>query len=1416
MGGGAVVAPLRGSFRDVSSHAGQPANEPNLQPFQSQRPAAAAAAAATVSSDGSPKASAKGSPKPSKPAKSTPTATTKKSTTTTTTMTKTTKSAPVAAVAAPAASSPPSIVSRSPAATAPTPMVSMSQQQQLQQQQLKQQQKQQNQLPQQQQQVIGPKQTNTKTVVSATGTPTGTPIPSRKVISSVQISLQHVEAPTNATSNSSNKQKQNISSPSPASAQKPSAETKQQQTATVTAAPKSAFAVVGKDPLAQRSISMLELHRTTAQEKLVGGKMLLQHANSGNASVASALASPALSRKQKQPLQSHNTPPLSAQPAAVVELKAPAPAPVVPAVSSRARTLSSDEQCFEQLRKKHEAIFAQAKPADRSEADAVATVPPTITSPRTLAEVRSSLLVNRTASQEHTATATVPTSVKSSSDIAPQYREGINQLVMELMPGMDERLLDDEVPVPRQRQRSSFERERIKLQRSQSAAAESSRGQYRMEVVRESAPGKRASSGVESRLGSEEKMQIRLERSVQIKEQYAKQATGVALQSAPPPAAPPQTTTRMPRTYVLNNVPEDVDRQQGILTRDRSERSTGEVTDFDALLLEQQEDESSSVAASKEFDLLLAATEEEQEKEKEPKLTEPAAQPQLSGKEFDKTVSELTEKFLQTKKMAAPARKPEVGKTLTALDDAIEPSSQTEVDLLEELCKPPEADTAKEKLDSSDLINSSAIAELAPPMPDVISMTEQKQQQQQQQDEKKNKSKSPNQLDDTSTLKILQCMPTLKNSMAVPMPAPIQVYTLHTTDGSPVEPAPSTQGMSGNYAHILRDITSGLVGADFAGSVVYEPPSVTVVPERTDFQLYKQRLEEKKARARESAPEAPGTGTEHGQPQRPLRRPKQKSGDSDGTSGAATAFDNSICIDPWRARKSASIENIAIEQVFVKRNNDVVDTFFVVPDKPEPGRACLLRRSKSYDRLAVPGPRTARSKRSAELEADHRAREFGYDLDPPSLRSRQLVDPRLRHLDIEGSDEELASLRGASTSRHRFRKNKSMSDVRRRETGAAEPVPPKVDIDRESPRPRTTDFSKWEAILDRGVTYYEGSAAKPLRSSDIKGLERRIEELEVRKARPARRKAAIPRDYDPDEYVPRINRRAGVLDAYGALADPTLPRDYDPDEYVPRPNRPGLVAAPVQPLPRSYDPDEYIPRANRREPASHEIPVPIQRGPAKYLRPEPAPVYPEDSAGPYGVAPGPPPASLGRSKTMAHVPVTSSSGAAASMRSYDLPARDIARTQYARRYDAEDRHIVDRSHRLHEKTNKYIRSQVTRNDPNPYIREMLENESDDEIPTYHQHQHHHHHHPISSSAAITTAGYRGGLGTSSSYGTSGAAAMSRIQTKAITQPSRMMHYAGGSSGGSGAGPRPSSSYDSRRRTGASDAGRSGRDNCNIS
>ncbi|XP_053678771.1 F-actin-monooxygenase Mical-like [Anopheles nili] len=1395
--------------------------------------------------------------------------------------------------------------------------------------------------------------------VAQTTPPNGTPTASRKVISSVQISLKQSACPAQAVPNVEPRdsplkaEQPNATSKQASPEVKPATQTKQVQDPTRPMArkgvdsslaalrqpqpAKSAFAVVSKDGLAQKSISMLELHR-------MPNKHIEKPATTST--MSNGIESPVMKRKpvaiKSQPQRTTSiaegaiAPVVDNKPSGIIELKAEknvGNTPTKPTVQQqskcdqqlnkaadqtsskdtpaelrvnkdgqrmheRSRTLSSDEQCFEELRKKHEAIFAiqeQDKLPDSNALPQIASEPV----PKTLSDVRNLLLISPT-------NATVLKAVDTDDRIDPQYREGINQLMMELMPG---ELLDDDVPIPKQRQKSSFRKEFQKLQRANSIAtpghsAEQTKAttpiatEYKMEVIRETnkaatskisaalpATTSKISAAPEQRLGSEEKMQIRLERSTQIKEQYATKSN--VLPTVIPKVLSTHSSKKQP--FVMPNVPSDIDEHRGILSRETVAKKKTEVSDFEDLL-EKLEDDGTTVDIDLD-DLLSDSTSADTVPEIKPTvkslpsnngsvISSPSTKPQqqhqnelrsqatesgrqidsttqqrtgatteprsdsvtsasfknasqnsvsslsktaVSEKDLDVIVSQITEKFNLSRKGSKNAsskrdskdEKEHTKDTFTALFKTTD-ASQTDLDLFDELCR---KEDAEPKMDRSDLVDSSTIISKVPPtaaiMPDVISST-------------KNLAEP---------MKILECLDTLKHGntslkvdhpvKATPMvlPQEIQVYTLHTTTSTSQErdtqPQPSTQGMSGDYAHILKDITSGLVGADFAAPVVYEPPVRETAPprkERPDFQAYKQLLEEKASR---EEPIVTSSSTTEPQPQRPLRR--QKKFDRNDSTSPARAFDNSICIDPWRARKSASIENIAIEQVFVKQNDAVVDTFFVVPETRQQSArgSSKLRRSKSYDRLAVPptGNRRSSMKQKQSLEE---LRDFDYDVEAPT-RSRHLVDPRLRHIDLDfGSDDELASLRDQSSRRWqtgsssgKFRKNRSMTDVatgrtaRTKDARAVEP--PKVDIDRESPRPRTTDFSKWEAILDRGVTYYEGGAkTKP----DVKSLEKRIEDLEVRRARPVRRKA-IPKDYDPDEYVPRINRRGA--DMYD-VPDPTLPRDYDPDEYVPKANRAhALPSKPGQPLPRSYDPEEYIPKANRREQACYEVPVAIQRAPAKYLKDSYYPV--EDPY--YGGASVP----LGRSKTTAHVPVTMSAATQASMGGSRgvyherevPPSRDIARSQYSRRYDAEDRHIVDRSHRLHEKTNKFIRTQLTRNDPNPYIREMLENDSDDEY-----------HHPAASGVGGYHHQYRDQrplpstsgsalYGSGSTYGSSGAAAMSRIQTKAITQPSRMMQYGGRKDypvpTTSTAGRSSGVAYDHRRRGG--DTSRT-RDNCNIS
>uniref|UniRef100_A0A182JGE5 Uncharacterized protein n=1 Tax=Anopheles atroparvus TaxID=41427 RepID=A0A182JGE5_ANOAO len=1329
---------------------------------------------------------------------------------------------------------------------------------------------------------------------TATAKKTGTPSPPRKAISSVQISLKQQPspaAPSHPTAERSTKQPQQHASSSPARTEQgasggsPTLNTTNQinQTQAVggmivpkrDTGVKSAFAVVSKDALRQGSApASPPKHRTSPL-----------HEEQARPAVANGIPAPSMNSKQQHSTASGKAnvvPQLTAAATSGNQDSKPVVAPdesviVPPPRLSRSRTLSSDEKCFDELRRKHEALFAsQEPPQPASEPE-----PPSVPVPKTLAELRSTLLFTSGTTPSPTTTTTrassgvpgeanAPTSVVE--PIAPQYRDGINQLVMELMPGasIEQVLLLDDLPVPRQRQKTSFRKEFNKLQRANSiATADSTKvaapatpasTEYRMEVIREAPVQQRSgkpiaasTSNIVERLGSEEKMQIRLERSAQIREQYAVRKP------------PPSVTAWQPPPAKANVAVGS--------TAKRKNSAPTEVTDFDELLDDKLGEDSASLAADVDLDELLqegseregnapvktgpqvvsksplvarshggdsgsrnlpatASTVQGTERSASKNTGEAApaqsaaSGQQLTSREFNAAVSQLTEKFAESRKPSPKEKEPSgeqpKGPKKDALAGLLDKAkaagmAQTDLGILKQEVR------EKPKVDLISLTAAPSEADRRL-MPDVVVSSTQKPQAADRTD-----------VASPAPMKILGCMEALKSVtmpvVAIP-PATIQVYTLHTTEeepgrGTQPPPQPSTQGMSGDYAHILRDITSGLVGADFAAPVVYEPPArESPQRERTDFQAYKQLLAEKASRDEPIAAggggrASPCTGAEQQpQPQRPLRRQKKVESSESTPPRAGRAFDNSICIDPWRARKSASIENVAIEQVFVKRDEQVVDTFFVVPDAArdshEGGGAqrrgsTKVRRSKSCDRLAVPG---AGGRRGSLRQGCAELRDYDYDVESPGRGSRRLVDPRLRHLDLDpyGSDEELASLRGQPGGRWRGRKNhRSMTDVARRE--AVEP--PKVDIDRESPRPRTTDFSKWEAILDRGVTYYEGGAkSKP----DVRTLEKRIEDLEVRRARPLRRKA-IPKDYDPDEYVPRINRRGPDS------VDPTLPRDYDPDEYVPKPMRGGQGAAhsspPVQPLPRSYDPDEYIPRANRREPAFHEVPVPIQRAPPKYLKEPPPyhyqyppeePLYYGGGGGGGGVSSSVP---LGRSKTTAHVPLSSRAA-------YDLPARDIARSQYARRYDAEDRHIVDRSHRLHEKTNKYIRTQVTRNDPNPYIREMLEHDSEDEDAhpvassgAYHHHPppQHHYHHRVGTVGSSYASG--------STYGTSGAAAMSRIQTKAITQPSRMLHYTGrqpvvssASASGAGAGAGARLSYDHHRRR-AGDSSRT-RENCNIS
>lgn len=204
-----------------------------------------------------------------------------------------------------------------------------------------------------------------------------------------------------------------------------------------------------------------------------------------------------------------------------------------------------------------------------------------------------------------------------------------------------------------------------------------------------------------------------------------------------------------------------------------------------------------------------------------------------------------------------------------------------------------------------------------------------------------------------------------------------------------------------------------------------------------------------------------------------------------------------------------------------------------------------------------------------------------------------------------------------------------------------------------------------------------------------------------------------------------------------------------------------------------------MPVSRPQRTSAHEMEVPISRVGGRYYH---EPMHLED----YPVS-----HTLPRSKTATHIPYSS-----VSSRSHDLPSREITKTQYSRRAKVDNSAIVSRSQRLHEKANKYIRSQISKNDPNPYIRELADTDDED------------FHLPVPSSTAhrtpiTTSSSYHHPM---TSYGSSGSAAMSRITTKAITQPSRMTHYARKDA--------PSSVGASSYRRGGESSNR--RDNCAIS
>uniref|UniRef100_A0A182SVP8 Uncharacterized protein n=1 Tax=Anopheles maculatus TaxID=74869 RepID=A0A182SVP8_9DIPT len=507
-------------------------------------------------------------------------------------------------------------------------------------------------------------QVNLATSVQAAPPSIGTPTASRKVISSVQISLKQSAASAATPPEPSTKQrdstistdsskpaatklplvKQIQSEPKPASPTKTSAVSiknvkKSEETLL---APKSAFTAVSKDPLSQKSISMLELHRTptvTKQDK----------SSETSAILCNGLATPTMTRKQQPtvhkeankptastivpqqiaaPVVKHlktaqkdgNKPtkpqipctptpqePREMQQSIVVvsdknSAEAEGNAKPVPPHHTRSRTLSSDEQCFEELRKKHEAIFANqeiVKPLASN---------PDAATPKTLSDVRNSLL----AAQQPTATVS-PAALEMDERIDPHYREGINQLMMELMPGV---ALDDDVPIPKQRQKSSFHKELQKLQRAKSSAvvgpsAEQAKptptnnNEYKMEVIRTANTTKTATtSSVEKRQGSEEKMQIRLERSTQIKEQYAKKP--MVMPTIVSSTA--STSSGKKQSFVMPNVPSDIDKHRGILSRDTVTSKKQEIEDFDDLL--EKIDADTGAAVDIDLDELLSDADE--------------------------------------------------------------------------------------------------------------------------------------------------------------------------------------------------------------------------------------------------------------------------------------------------------------------------------------------------------------------------------------------------------------------------------------------------------------------------------------------------------------------------------------------------------------------------------------------------------------------------------------------------------------------------------------------------------------------------------------------------------------------------------------------------------------------------------------
>ncbi|XP_055597673.1 F-actin-monooxygenase Mical isoform X2 [Uranotaenia lowii] len=1112
---------------------------------------------------------------------------------------------------------------------------------------------------------------------------------------------------------------------------------------------------------------------------------------------------------------------------------------------SRERSLSTDDICFQRLRVKHEAIFREQKKEETHfteivEVEEPPVVPEVVDSqpvevPRTLSEFRSAMLRKPQRPEE----------VESEEGIPPVLKDTIAELAHEIMPGFDLDSLMDDIPVPVQRKKSSFQKMFNKLQRANTIAAPEGSS---LKAVLEPENKTQVVSKVPAQESESPKveepnlMQINLERSVSIKEKYAKQnahsppkkvlsdqtnldrknsfkiqpsvKNSSQSETLERPVPPERKSPQKKLAKSLKEKDKDLIDQRSILSRESKPAPKAEELTFDDLFegsdvtteivnlddLLSSDDEVANINATPKTSLTSPnkVTNNVQKsstaKVPSPKKTSPVkSKPEstsavanvqnksLSETEFKRTSKELTEKFMTDKDQP---------KNKSAIEKKNEPKTEVKKDPKSEIKKDPKTEAmftvltepqtsimdSLVKLTKSEKIDKQE-QPLSESLPDLINMTK----------------KQP--IEQPAPIKILDHTEKLKQIINQ-VPQEIQVYTLHTEeDKSTVQPQPSTCGMTSDYAHILKDISSGLVGADLPTTTFYEPPPRQDVKPKSDFTVYKEILHEMEK-------EAPQEGL---QPQRPIRRPKPIDRSLSPVRRPLKAFDNSICIDPRRARRSNSIENVSIEQVFVKQNDKVIDTFYVVPEKTH-----LMRRSKSYDRMDT--VRESRISARQQKKSLDELREYGFDVERPSMASRNLVSPVLRNLNVEEEGEDVPSFRELNRTQ-KFRKRSAVVDTSKLDVEAT-----KVDIDRESPIPRTTDFSKWEAILDRGVPQLTEVSHK---KESIRDLERKIEELSIER-KPKRKisnKAVvtIPKEYDPEEYVPRINRR-GANDF--RVPSPDLPKSYDPDDYIPRVQR-GHHHEPEHPQ-DPYDYEMEVPVSNgarQNRAAAHEVqrpnyyeqdvPVSVARSQRNYesddypvgpsMRPkrvsgqEPPrvqPYYDQEMAasrpqrfatyedvpisrvgGKYYPEPSrmddlPVSHTLPRSKTTTHVPYSS-----VSTRSYDAPTRDITKTQYSRRVAADNSSIVNKSHRLHEKANRYIRSQVSKNDPNPYIREMLENDSDDDLPVTTSASHRIPH--TSSSALTSSSSYHHPV---SSYGTTGSAAMSRITAKAITQPSRMTHY----------------------------------------